>query len=572
MKFSQFFCPTLKEKPVEAEVVSHQLMLRSGMIRQLSAGIFDVLPLGLRVLRKVENIIRSEMNATGAQEVFLPAIHPAELWMETKRWEHNGKELLRIKDRKGRDYCFAPTHEEAITDLVRREIKSYRQLPVTLYQIQTKFRDEVRPRFGVMRCREFTMKDAYSFDATDAGADASYKKMFHAYENIFRRCGLKFLAVAADSGNIGGSLSEEFMVLAKTGENEVIVCPSCGYSANIEKGQCHVARPTKTASIQTLEKVETKNQKECKAVAAHLKVDLKTVLKTCVFEVDEKHVAVVLPGNREVNEIALTRFLNAKYVKLADEKTVQSIFGAAPGSIGPVGLDSKKLEKIIYDAFVFEGESVVVGANEDDHHFIHAQAGRDFKIETQFLLSKVMAGDLCVNCQTPLGIERGIEVGHVFKLGTKYSEAMNAVFVDEKGETRPMIMGCFGVGVARTAAAAIEQNHDEQGMIFPPPIAPFEVVIIATESRPGEVKSASDQWYETLKTKFDVLYDDRDETAGAKFKDSELLGIPVRITIGKKSLAQGVVEVKARWKKESETLAPNDLQAWIEKTLKSFPN
>ena len=465
MKFSSFFCPTLKENPADSEVVSHQLMVRSGMIRQVAAGIYNVLPLGLRVFRKVENLVRDEMNHFGGIELLLPSVHPKELWEESQRWESAGRELLRIKDRKKREYCYAPTHEEVITDLVRNEIKSYKDLPKMFYQIQTKFRDEIRPRFGVMRSREFIMKDAYSFDIDDDGANLSYQNMYEAYQNIFTRCGLDFQAVAADSGNIGGKQSQEFMVLADSGEDEIVVCTNCGYSANLEKAIRHIpSHETKVAEEQlSLDKVSTPKTYTPKEVGKFLGVEERDVLKMMLFKTKEGNfLAVVIPGDREVNEISLSRQVGEDVFPV-DKDEIRDQLELEPGFIGPI---DSRVSRVLYDESVVAGGPYVVGANEENYHIKNVYLERDVDVEEKGFFHKVMAGDQCPNCQSELTTRRGIEVGHIFKLGTKYSEIMNAKFLDSNGKSKPMIMGCFGIGIARTVAAAIEQNHDEKGCIF----------------------------------------------------------------------------------------------------------
>ncbi len=569
MKLSRFFCPTLKELPSEAVVVSHQIMLRSGMIRQLSAGIYDILPLGLRIIRKVEHIIRDEMNKKGALELLLPSIHPASLWMETGRWEQTGKELLRMKDRKDRDYCFAPTHEEAITDLVRREIKSHKELPKNFYQIQTKFRDEVRPRFGVMRSREFTMKDAYSFDLTDEGANRSYQDMFEAYENIFTRCGLKFVSVQADSGNIGGKLSQEFMILANSGEDRIILCKSCHYSANIEKANAYIEN-IQSEAPHALEKVSTLHHRTCEDVAKFLSIDLKKTIKTIVYDVDGQCVAVCLQGDRTINEIALMRLLGVHELRPATESQIINAFGSRPGSIGPVSLKSNAV-RFIFDSRIGLNGSYVLGANEEGFHYKNAVAGRDFKIETQTLISEVRANDACPNCQSPLLEHKGIEVGHVFKLGAKYSKAMNACVANDQGQMVELVMGCYGIGVARTVASAIEQKHDEHGPIYAPSIAPFEVIVTCLEKEGPTFEYANSLYQKLMEEKIDVALDDRDLPPGAKFKDADLFGIPVRIVIGKKSLNGDALEIKLRWESKPHMVSKDVYLTWIKEKLNTFP-
>ncbi|MFH1262514.1 MAG: proline--tRNA ligase [Pseudomonadota bacterium] len=566
MRFSQLLCPTLREDPAEADVISHRLMLRGGMIRQMAAGIYSYLPLGLRVFRKVERIVREEMNRAGAQEVYLPVVLPAELWRETGRWDSIGKELLRIKDRSEREYCLGPTHEEAITDIVRREIRSYRDLPKNLYQIQVKFRDEVRPRFGVMRCREFIMKDAYSFDVDDAGAEASYAKMFEAYTRIFTRCGLTFRAVEADSGSIGGSMSQEFMVLAKSGEDELVSCSSCSYAANSEKAEAKIPegalpKPSKNSP----EKKSTPGKKTVEEVSAFLKVQPSDLLKTLIYKTEDKFIAAVVPGDREVNELRLQRHLGSEHIALATAAEVLKITGAPSGFSGPIGL---KIDRLVVDKFVREGAPYVVGGNEADTHYLNAVPGRDFAVSDRADITRVKDGDLCPRCGGKLRTDRGIEVGHVFKLGTKYSDAMKAHFTDAAGKLKPAVMGCYGIGIARTAAAAIEQNHDDAGMIFPPPIAPFDVTIVVVDFTKETLKNPAVALYEKLMDAgLDVLLDDRILSPGAKFKDADLIGIPVRITVGDKGISQNKLEVKARWEKGGTFIEPSQVIEWVRAKL-----
>lgn len=565
---SQLLCPTLREEPSEADVVSHRLMLRGGLIRPLAAGIYTYLPVGLRVFRRVERIVREEMNRAGAQEVYLPVVLPAELWRETGRWDGIGKELLRFKDRSEREYCLGPTHEEVITDLVRREIRSYRDLPKNLYQIQVKFRDEVRPRFGVMRCREFIMKDAYSFDVDDAGADRSYQKMYEAYNRIFSRCGLTFRAVEADTGNIGGSMSQEFMVLAKSGEDELANCTSCDYAANAGKAEAKIADlpPSKPAKSTAPEKKSTPGKKSVEEVSGFLKVQASELLKTLIYKTEKIYLAVVIPGDREVNEAKLQSFLGSEHLALAAAAEILKLTGAPSGFTGPVGLKITKggIERLIVDRWVREGERYVTGANESDTHYVGVVPGKDFSVKERAAVYRVKDGDLCPKCGAALRLDRGIEVGHIFKLGTKYSEAMKAYFTDPSGKLRPAVMGCYGIGIARTAAAAIEQNHDEAGMIFPPPIAPFDVSIVVVGMEKEALKKEGFRLHDLLsEAGFEVLLDDREASPGAKFKDSDLLGIPVRITVGEKGLSQKKLEVKLRWESKGVFIDPPGVVAWV---------
>ncbi|MBW1721984.1 MAG: proline--tRNA ligase [Deltaproteobacteria bacterium] len=566
----QYFIPTYKEVPAEAEVVSHQLMLRAGLIRKLTSGIYTYLPAGLRAIRKVENIIREEMNRAGAIELLMPSVQPAELWMESGRWDFYGRELLRFKDRHNRDACLGPTHEEVITDLVRREIQSYKQMPINLYQIQTKFRDEIRPRFGIMRCREFIMKDAYSFDADEAGADHSYRLMYEAYERIFRRCGLKFRAVEADSGAIGGSFSHEFMVLADTGEDQIVSCTECNYAANLEKAEVAPEKssdPATEEKLKALEEVETPNQRTVEEVTAFLSVAPRQLVKTLLFLADGEPVAALVRGDHELNEIKLKNFLGADEVELADPRTVEEVTGAPMGFAGPVGLEIK----IVADQALRSMRNFVTGGNREDLHLRNVNLERDFKVDRFGDLRVISPGDPCPKCGGEIRFKRGIEVGHVFKLGTKYSRAMRAVYLDENGQERYIIMGCYGIGVGRTVAAAIEQNHDENGIIFPIPIAPFEVVILPLQMHEPEVAGAAEELYKDLVDReVDVLLDDRDVRGGIKFKDADLLGTPIRVTIGMRNLKNGQVELKLRRESESRLIPLENASALIRDQIKQL--
>jgi len=565
MKLSQYHAPTLKETPSDAEVISHKLMLRAGMIRKLAAGVYMLLPLGLRVIRKIETIVREEMNRAGALEVLLPSIQPAELWQESGRWDFYGPELLRIKDRHDRMFAYGPTHEEVITDLVRRDVRSYSDLPVNLYPIQTKFRDEIRPRFGLMRGREFIMKDAYSFDVNEEGANKSYAAMKSAYAAIFRRCGLMFGAVEADTGNIGGSYSHEFMVMAETGEDQVVSCDTCTYAANMEKAQCRPLEETAPGNAE-LKRVDTPGQTTVEEVCAFLKVPQQQLIKTLILKADGKPVAALLRGDHELNEIKLQRYLKASVLEMADPETIQNVTGAPVGFAGPVGMKSVP---IIADYSVAQVVDAVVGGNAKDVHSIGANRGRDFTPTEYADIRKVVDGDRCPVCEDgKLKVSRGIEVGHIFKLGTKYSEPMRCTFLDENGKEVPMIMGCYGIGIGRTAAAAIEQNHDENGIVWPLPIAPFAIALVSLSAADDEVKKTADDLYAALTAKgVEVLYDDRDERPGVKFKDADLLGMPLRVTVGGKGLKEGVVEMKPRSQKDFEKVpvhqAVERILAWI---------
>jgi len=559
MRYTSFFLPTLKEVPAEAEVISHQYMLRAGMIRKLASGVYSFLPLGLRALRKVENIIREEMDRAGAQEVFLPSVQPRELWMETGRWDIMGEELLRFKDRHARDFCYGPTHEEVITDLVRREVRSYRELPIILYQIQTKFRDEIRPRFGLMRGREFSMKDAYSFDVDEEGAQTSYRKMFDAYNRIFERLGLAFRPVEAETGNIGGSFSHEFMVLAETGEDSIVFCTGCEYAANVEKAGIGDASgtdsPQGAGEPAPLKLVETPGKRTVEEVTRFLKVGPDRLIKTLICRTPEEDVAVLVRGDREANEHKILKVLGTEALHLASPEEVREVLGVPAGYVGPVDMSLK----VIADLEVRNMKDMIVGANREGHHFMHLDPARDLKGVRYEDVRNADSGDSCPRCGEPMEKKRGIEVGHVFMLGTKYSESMRAVFLDAEGREGTIWMGCFGIGVGRTLAAAIEQNHDKDGICFPLPIAPFEVIITALNPGDEKISEASEGLYEAFQSHgVDVLYDDRDERPGKKFKDADLIGIPLRVTVGHKKLQEGKVELKLRTEKEARTVLLQD--------------
>ena len=547
MRYSQYLLPTLKEVPSEAEVPSHQLMLRAGMIRKLASGIYSYLPFGLRSIQKVETIVREEMNRAGAVEVLLPFVQPAELWQESHRWEEYGSELARLKDRHQRDCCLGPTHEEVITDIARKEIRSYRQMPLNLYQIQTKFRDEIRPRFGVMRAREFIMKDAYSFDIDETRADESYKKMVEAYQRIFTRCGLKFKKVEAESGLIGGTFSHEFMVLAETGEETIVSCTRCSYAANIERAEFR--RQVKRSEIHDkgsqnpVEKVMTPGKRTVEEVTQFLHVSPQHLVKTLIFESDKGCVAALVRGDQEISEKKLKAIWGSENIQLASEETVERITHAPKGFAGPIGLSVP----ILADLDIQEMVNFVTGANEKDAHLLHVNTGRDFQVSQFVDIRKFTPGDSCPLCGEETRLDKGIEVGHTFKLGTKYSKAMGATFLDDQGSEKEIVMGCYGIGVGRTVAAAIEQYYDQNGIIFPMPIAPFQVLILPVNIKMAFLKETAEQLYQTLlQNNIEVLYDDREETPGVKFKDADLIGIPLRVTLGEKNLKKGLVEIKGR--------------------------
>ena len=546
-RYSRAFSPTLKETPADAPGVSHVVRVRGGFIRQLAAGIYNFLPLGWRVVRKIEDIVREEMNRAGAEEVLMPAAVPAELWQESGRWQVYGPELLRFKDRKGAEFCIGPTHEEVIVEMVRRDTASYRELPKNLYQIQSKFRDEKRPRAGLMRAREFIMKDAYSFDRDESGALKAYDSMYEAYGRIFRRCGLDFRAVEADTGAIGGSRSHEFQVLADSGEDAIVSCDNCDYAANVE--QAETAKPA-TPGITgggSLEKVATPTQKTIEDVSKFLGVQPSQLVKTLVYVADGKPVAALVRGDRELNEIALKQAAGAQQLYLARDTEVKDAAGVAPGFVGPVGLSIP-----IYADWELEGATgAVTGAGEDGAHYKGVDLARDAKVTKFAPLRLAVAGDLCPRCKTghfrPF---RGIEVGHVFFLGTKYSQPMHCDFLDEDGSKKPMVMGCYGIGITRIAAAAIEQNHDTNGIVWPMSIAPYQVEVISLQNDAAVVEAAEALYKELAARGVEVLYDDRGERAGAKFKDADLIGVPLRVAVGARSLKEGKLELK--WRKDKD--------------------
>jgi prolyl-tRNA synthetase len=544
MRYSGMFLPTEREVPSDAELISHQLMIRAGLMRKLTSGIYSYLPLGYRVIRKFEQIVREEMNRAGAQEVFLPMVQPAELWRESGRWVHYGKELLRFRDRHDRECCLGPTHEEVITDMVRNEIKTYRQLPRNLYQIQTKFRDEIRPRFGVMRCREFGMKDAYSFDADEAGAEVSYRKMFDAYQRIFTRCGLNFRPVEADSGSIGGRYSHEFMVMANSGEDAICHCSACDYAANLEKAE--IARPVgcETAvSTFDIEEVKTPRVRTIEEVCGFLQVTPDAVVKTLIFSADDTPVAILIRGDQEVNEIKVKNFIGCNSLELADDAMIKKVTGSPRGFVGAVGIQAR----VIADYSLLGMSDCIMGANREDYHLRHVKPGRDFTIADYADLRIIRESDPCPRCGGEIRFARGIEVGHIFKLGTKYSKAMKAVFLDQSGKEKIMVMGCYGIGIGRTVASAIEQNHDADGIVWPMPLAPYAVIITPVNMNEKILADAAEELYRILTEQgVEVILDDRDERAGVKFKDADLIGIPYRVTVGSKQLAEGKMEIKTR--------------------------
>lgn len=559
MKMSNMLITTLREVPAEAEIESHKLMLRSGMIRKMAAGVYNYMPLGLKVLKKVEDIVREEMNAAGAQEFLASAMIPAELWQESGRWDLYGGELFRFKDRGNRDFCLGPTHEEVFTDIAKNTIKSYKQLPLNLYQIQTKYRDERRPRFGVMRSREFVMKDAYSFDKDQEGLDLVFDKMHDAYVKIFNRCGLDAKCVQADSGAIGGSNSAEFMVKSEVGEDDVVFCTKCDYAANIEKA-ISVAEKQEKQEIKELNKIETPDVRSIEDLVKFFNTDEKNFAKTILFNADGKIIAVMVRGDREINDVKVGNAIGGDIVslELASAEEVQNATGAAVGFAGPVGI---KCDILLVDEEVANMYNFIVGANETGYHLENVNYGRDFEgVIGDY--RNVTEGEKCPCCGAPITIARGTEVGHIFKLGTKYSKAMNANFIDENGKEQPFVMGCYGIGVTRTMASIIEQHHDENGIVWPLSVAPYHVSVIPVNSKDEEQNKIASEIYEKLLSMgVETLLDDRNERPGVKFKDSELMGIPMRITVGKK-ITDGEIEFKLR-DAEMEVIKLEDVYAKV---------
>jgi prolyl-tRNA synthetase len=575
MRASRFFISTLKEAPSDAEIVSHKLMMRAGMIKRLGSGIYTYMPLGLRVIRKVEGIIREEMNNAGAMELLMPMVQPAELWQETGRWDKMGPELLRLKDRHGRDFALQPTSEEVITDVVRTEVKSYRQLPLNFYHIQTKFRDERRPRFGLMRGREFTMKDAYSFDRDVEGMQKSYETMFDAYVRIFNRFGLKFRAVAADNGAIGGTGSHEFHVIASTGEDALVYCPQSDYAANMEAAEALPLIAQRGAATQPLTKVSTPNMTKCEQVAKLLGIDLAQTVKSIALTVEKdddgrqvkENWLLLLRGDHELNEVKVSKVPGLKDFRFASEAEIQEAYGTVPGYLGPI--NTKQPVHIVADRTVANMADFVCGANEADYHLTGANWGRDVAEPVAFDLRNVVEGDASPDGKGVLAIERGIEVGHVFQLGTAYSAAMNCVYLDEKGQPAPMQMGCYGIGVTRILGAAIEQNFDDKGIVWPDAIAPFELVLCPMGyDRSDLVKAETDRLYAELQAAgVDVIVDDRGLRPGAMFADWELVGVPHRVVIGERGLKEGNLEYQGRRDTEATAVPAADMVGFIKGKL-----
>lgn len=561
MRSSQLHAPTLKEIPRDAEVMSHQLLVRGGYIRKVAAGIYNFLPLGHRVLMKVAQIIREEMNRAGGQEVLMPLVQPAELWQESDRWSQYGPEMMRLKDRKQSDFCLGPTHEEVIVDLVRRDVRSWRSLPINLYQIQAKFRDEIRPRAGLLRGREFMMKDAYSFDVDEQAAGVSYDSMFEAYSRIFTRCGLNFRPVEADTGAIGGSRSHEFQVLVDSGEDAIVGCSACGYAANVE--QAELAPLSTSWSADTLlESVSTPNVRTMNDVGRFFETSLAHCVKSLLVIADQKPVLACLRGDHELNDIKLKKYLGAEQLRLASAEEIRMHLGCAPGEVGPVGVALKT----VMDHSLMQGVGLICGANQSETHFRGLNVERDLE-EVMFTdLRMAHDGDACIRCESPLVAYRGIEVGHVFFLGTKYSAAMKCNVLDEAGREVSMVMGCYGIGVSRVVAAAVEQHHDKFGICWPKSIAPFQVTVLPLQIKRDDVREAAETIYQNLRQRgVEVLIDDRDERVGSKFKDADLIGSPVRIAVGGKGLDKGVVEIRSRRDAASTDIALDEV---IEETLR----
>ncbi len=555
MQVTKLFMPTLREVPAEAEITSHKLMLRAGLMRKLASGVYNYLPLGLRTLRKIEEIIREEMNRAGAQEILCSALLPSELWKESGRWDVFGPEMFKVIDRNEREFCLGPTHEEIFTDIIRNDIKSYKDLPLNIYQIQTKYRDERRPRFGVMRSREFTMKDAYSFDTNLEGLDKSFNSMHEAYCRIFNRCKLNYSPVEADSGAMGGTGSVEFMVKSDIGEAEVVFCPECGYAANMEKAPTNKIEASKGEALKDTEKVLTPHARTIDELVEFFNTTKDKFAKTLIYQADDKVIAVMVRGDREVNETKVINHVKAIDLSLAESEVVKKATEAEVGFAGPIGI---KVDELLVDYEVLNIENMIIGANETGYHIINVNYGRDF---TGFVgdFRNIVEGDSCPKCGTPVSINRGIEVGHIFKLGTKYSAAFNANYVDENGEKNPIIMGCYGIGINRTMAAIIEQYHDDNGIIWPLSVAPYHVIIVPVNVKDEKVVKTSYEIYNKLNEMgVETLIDDRNERAGVKFNDADLIGIPMRITVGKKA-KDGLVEFKLRNETEVKDIKIEDI-------------
>ena len=559
MKQSKVFIPTMREVPSEAEALSHQLLLKAGLIKQSTSGIYSYLPLATRVLNHISKIIREEMENIDAVEILMPALQQAELWEESGRWGAYGPELMRLKDRNGREFALGPTHEEVVTSIVRDELKSYKQLPLTLFQIHSKFRDEKRPRFGLLRGREFIMKDAYSFHADEASLDQTYQEMYNAYSRIFKRVGINARPVVADSGAIGGNHTHEFMALSEIGEDTIVYSENSDYAANIEKAEVKYYPNEKHTDIKSLEKIETPNIKTAQELADFLNRPIDEIVKTMIFKVDGEFMMFLVRGHHELNDVKVKAYFETDNVEMATQDEIVNLLGANPGSLGPI---HNKDIKIIADNFVKDLNNIVIGANEDGYHYINANVERDFNIDEYGDFRFILEGEPLSDGSGNAKFAEGIEVGQVFKLGTKYSEAMNAKFLDNQGKAQPLIMGCYGIGVSRTLSAIVEQNNDENGIIWPKSVTPFDLHLITINPKKEEQLELGDKLYSELQSKYDVLYDDRKERAGVKFNDDDLIGLPIRIVVGKNA-SEGIVEVKVRQTGESEEVHVNELDNHI---------
>ncbi|GJF59397.1 proline--tRNA ligase [Staphylococcus argenteus] len=559
MKQSKVFIPTMRDVPSEAEAQSHRLLLKSGLIKQSTSGIYSYLPLATRVLNNITAIVRQEMERIDSVEILMPALQQAELWEESGRWGAYGPELMRLQDRHGRQFALGPTHEELVTSLVRNELKSYKQLPMTLFQIQSKFRDEKRPRFGLLRGREFIMKDAYSFHADEASLDQTYQDMYYAYSRIFERVGINARPVVADSGAIGGSHTHEFMALSAIGEDTIVYSKESDYAANIEKAEVVYEPNHKHTAEKALEKIETPNVKTAQELADFLGRPVDEIVKTMIFKVDGEYIMVLVRGHHEINDIKLKSYFETDNIELATQDEIVNLVGANPGSLGPV-LD--KEIKIYADNFVQDLNNLVVGANEDGYHLINVNVGRDFNVDEYGDFRFILEGEKLSDGSGVAHFAEGIEVGQVFKLGTKYSESMNATFLDNQGKAQPLIMGCYGIGISRTLSAIVEQNHDDNGIIWPKSVSPFDLHLISINPKKDDQRELADQLYAKFNDKFDVLYDDRQERAGVKFNDADLIGLPLRIVVGKRA-SEGIVEVKERLTGNSEEVHIDNLMTVI---------
>lgn len=559
MKQSKVFIPTMREVPAEAEALSHRLLLKAGLIKQSTSGIYSYLPLATRVLNNISKIVREEMESIDAVEILMPALQQAELWEESGRWGAYGPELMRLKDRNGREFALGPTHEEVVTSLVRDELKSYKRLPLTLFQIQSKYRDEKRPRFGLLRGREFIMKDAYSFHADEESLDATYQDMYNAYSRIFKRVGINARPVVADSGAIGGNHTHEFMALSEIGEDTIVYSNESDYAANIEKAEVIYYPSEKHTETAELSNIETPNVKTAQELADFLNRPLDEIIKTMIFKVDGEFMMILIRGHHELNDVKLKAYFGTDNVEMASQDEIVNLVGANPGSIGPIHI---KEIKIYADNYVKDLNNLVIGANEDGYHYVNANVERDFNIDEYGDFRFILEGEMLSDGSGKAQFAEGIEVGQVFKLGTKYSEAMNATFLDNQGKAQPLIMGCYGIGISRTLSAIVEQNNDENGIIWPKSVTPFDLHLITINPKKDDQRELGDQLYAQLNDKFDVLYDDRKERAGVKFNDADLIGLPLRVVVGKRA-EEGVVEVKQRLNGESEEIHVNDLENYL---------